>query len=111
MNELTKSCAAGILIGAALFAVAKCANAGDLFYAANQANGAIVLTDAHGSCASGSSLYYTTDAGGHSTPMGCWSYSEPWVFARDFQGVTHQWMASSFEATAYAKAKFPDKGD
>jgi hypothetical protein len=109
MNELTKSCAAGVLIGAALFAVAKCANAGDLFYAANQANGAIVLTDTQGSCASGSSQYYTTDAGGRVTPTGCWSYSEPWVFGRDFKGVTHQWMASNFLETDYAKAKLGDK--
>ena len=98
-------------IAAAAFFIAAQAHAGDLFYAANQANGAIVLTDSQSSCAQGSKAYYTTDAGGHPAPGGCWSYSDPWVIANGVDGQTHQWMAIQFTETDYAKSKYGTKSN
>jgi hypothetical protein len=90
------------LLVALLCAAATNAQANDLFYSPNQAGGAIVLTDVVGQC-QGSMMYYTTDAGGVIHPMGCWTYDNPWVKAREFNGTQHQWMADGFIPTQYAK--------
>jgi hypothetical protein len=103
MNPIKTACAAGIFACALL---SSCARAGDIAYAMNQANGAIVLTDTQGNCPQGSQSYYTTDAGGQVTPMGCWMYSNPWVIARDINGVTHRWPIDQFSMTDYAKARY-----
>jgi hypothetical protein len=103
MNPIKTACAAGIFACALLSSYAR---AGDVAYAMNQANGAIVLTDDRSTCPQGSQSYYATDASGQATPMGCWMYSNPWIVAKDFRGVTHQWPIDQFSMTDYAKARY-----
>ena len=94
---------------AAALAAPLAAQAGDVFYAPNQINGAIVLTDSVGGCPAGSNYYYTTDARGQTSPGGCWLFSEPWVYARDTAGAPHQWLIDQFTVTDYAKTRYASK--
>jgi hypothetical protein len=96
-------------IAAAAIVIAAQAHAGDLFYAPNQANGAIVLTDVEGRCPQGSKAYYMTDSAGQVGGSGCWMYSNPWVYTRDMNGVAHQYLIDQFTATDYARAKYAAK--
>lgn len=98
------------IASAAIF-IAVQAHADDLFYAPNQANGAIVLTDIQGKCQKGSELYYLTNSSGQIAGGGCWLYSDPWVLARNMDGTLHQYMANQFTATGYAKSKYGLKSD
>ncbi|NUY33266.1 hypothetical protein F0160_22540 [Paraburkholderia sp. JPY303] len=95
-----KSLAAALLIVAA-----STAHAGDILYTPNQANGAIVLTDVQGRCPARTQAYYTTDAFGQVASGGCWVYSNPWVYARNWDGNSHQYLIDNFIVTDYAKAK------
>jgi len=108
MKELVKVCFAGAILGAALFGVAKSANAGDLFWTANQGNGAIVLTDSSADC--GTALQYYATNGSQVIATGCWTYSDPFVIGTDGLGIQHRWLAAGFVATNYGRAKLARQG-
>lgn len=106
MNSISTACIAGIVTAAALLIATRPAHAGDIAYAPNQANGAIVLTDDVGQCAQGSYSYYTTDAGGKATFGGCFMFKDAWVYARSADGQSHQYMLQQFTETEYFKTRY-----
>lgn len=77
MKEITKACAAGVLLSAALFCVSKYANAEIIAYTQNTEGGTIQFSDQQGPCAAGWHGAVVIDSGGEPTVVGCWSYADP----------------------------------
>ena len=77
MKKITKACAAGILLGAALFCVAKHANAEIIAYTPNTEGGTIQFSDQQGTCATSWHGAVVVTSEGEVATIGCWSYAEP----------------------------------
>lgn len=113
MNEITKACAAGALIGAALFGIAKQANAsGVIAYTSSQNGGSIQITDepCKGSNASGQ-LAIAINPAGEPIIGGCWQWIEPNIAVTWNTGDVRMYSVDGWTFTKYADGVVSGRAD
>lgn len=86
-----------LLLGIAALTYANSAHAAELAYLPNKANGEIVLTDASSEACPAGSLIVIARARTGKTAIGCWAYSDPYVYVQWADGELSMYRLDEFK--------------